>query len=172
MSTSKPVSCQFEAGCRKTLTLSVVGIVYFAHQGALNTSRRVQPFSERLSQVADPFVKASGTVKRNHLSVARKCQGVRPAGACPVSTVAGVQKGCQFGEFSVSGRCSAGQDRRPQLRQIWDRHMRLEDEHADLRSVRSTIAWIRNELALGARRRARHGLRSKLLSPARTRLLS
>lgn len=43
------------------------------------------------------------------------------------------------------------------LRESWERYVRLEGEHTDIRSVRSTIAWIRGEFAAAARREKRHG---------------
>lgn len=42
-------------------------------------------------------------------------------------------------------------------RASWDRYLRLEGEHVDVRRVRSTIAWIRAEFAAAARREAKPG---------------
>lgn len=42
-------------------------------------------------------------------------------------------------------------------RQSWDRYLRLEGEHDDIRHVRRTIQRIRDEFASAARRHARHG---------------
>lgn len=48
----------------------------------------------------------------------------------------------------------------------WDRYLRLEGEHTDLRVVRRTIAWIRDEFAAAARREQRPGTaRLILLDP-------
>lgn len=50
----------------------------------------------------------------------------------------------------------------------WDRYLRLEGEHTDLRTVRRTIAWIRDEFAAAARRELRPGTaRLILLDPDR-----
>lgn len=43
-------------------------------------------------------------------------------------------------------------------RQSWDRYLRLEGEHDDIRHVRRTIQRIRDEFAAAARRHARHGI--------------
>ena len=53
-------------------------------------------------------------------------------------------------------------------RASWDRYLRLEGEHTDLRSVRRTIAWIRDAFAAAARRERRPGTaRLILLDPNR-----
>jgi site-specific recombinase XerD len=44
------------------------------------------------------------------------------------------------------------------LRQSWERYLRAEGEATDLRTVRSTIAWLRDEFAAAARREDRHGV--------------
>ena len=50
----------------------------------------------------------------------------------------------------------------------WDRYLRLEGEHTDLRTVRRTIAWIRDEFAAAARREHKPGTaRLILLDPDR-----
>ena len=43
------------------------------------------------------------------------------------------------------------------VREVWDRYLRIEGEHTDLRAVRSTVAWIRDEFSAAARSEARHG---------------
>lgn len=43
-------------------------------------------------------------------------------------------------------------------RQSWDRYLRIEGEHDDIRHVRRTIQRIRDEFASAARRHARHGV--------------
>lgn len=43
-------------------------------------------------------------------------------------------------------------------RDSWERYLQLEGDHTDLRTVRKTIAWIRDEFAAAARRHDRHGL--------------
>jgi integrase len=42
-------------------------------------------------------------------------------------------------------------------RSSWERYLRIEGEHDDLRTVRRTIAWIRDEFAAAARRERRPG---------------
>jgi site-specific recombinase XerD len=42
-------------------------------------------------------------------------------------------------------------------RDSWDRYLRLEGEHDDIRNVRRTIQWIRDEFAAAAKRHDRHG---------------
>ncbi|SEB25453.1 Site-specific recombinase XerD [Variovorax sp. YR216] len=53
-------------------------------------------------------------------------------------------------------------------RTSWERYLRLEGEHTDLRTVRSTIAWIRDEFAAAAKRENKPGTaRLILLDPDR-----
>jgi site-specific recombinase XerD len=53
-------------------------------------------------------------------------------------------------------------------RQSWDRYLRLEGEHDDIRNVRRTIQWIRDEFAAAARRNSKHGVARLIqLDPAR-----
>lgn len=53
-------------------------------------------------------------------------------------------------------------------RASWDRYLRLEGEHTDLRTVRRTIAWIRDEFAAAAKREQKPGTaRLILLDPNR-----
>lgn len=53
-------------------------------------------------------------------------------------------------------------------RASWDRYLRLEGEHTDLRTVRRTIAWIRDAFAAAARREQKPGTaRLILLDPDR-----
>ena len=42
-------------------------------------------------------------------------------------------------------------------RTSWNRYLRIEGEHGDARTVRKTIAWLRDEFAAAARRWQRHG---------------
>jgi site-specific recombinase XerD len=39
----------------------------------------------------------------------------------------------------------------------WNRYLRIEGEHSDARTVRKTVAWLRDEFAASARGRQRHG---------------
>jgi site-specific recombinase XerD len=42
-------------------------------------------------------------------------------------------------------------------RVAWNQYLRIEGEHSDLRTVRKTVAWLRDEFAASARRCQRHG---------------
>lgn len=42
-------------------------------------------------------------------------------------------------------------------RASWDRYLRVEGEHRDIRTVKKTIAWLRDEFAAAAKRYDRHG---------------
>jgi site-specific recombinase XerD len=42
-------------------------------------------------------------------------------------------------------------------RDSWNRYLRIEGEHSDIRTVRRTITWIRDAFAAAARRSARYG---------------
>jgi integrase len=66
------------------------------------------------------------------------------------------------GHFAFMRAVAQGIDERTS----WDRYLRLEGEHTDLRVVRRTIAWIRDEFAAAARREQRPGTaRLILLDP-------
>lgn len=68
------------------------------------------------------------------------------------------------GHFAFMRALAQGLDERAS----WDRYLRLEGEHADLRTVRRTIAWIRDEFAAAAKREHRPGTaRLILLDPDR-----
>ncbi|MGO4392755.1 phage integrase family protein [Variovorax sp. M-6] len=68
------------------------------------------------------------------------------------------------GHFAFMRALAQGLDERAS----WDRYLRLEGEHTDLRKVRRTIAWIRDEFAAAARRECRPGTaRLILLDPER-----
>lgn len=43
------------------------------------------------------------------------------------------------------------------LRASWDRYLRIEGEHVDVRRVRSTIKWIKEAFAAAAHRHSKHG---------------
>lgn len=47
---------------------------------------------------------------------------------------------------------------RVDTRASWERYLRVEGEHTDTRLVRSTIRWLREEMAMAARHRGRHGI--------------
>jgi site-specific recombinase XerD len=51
-------------------------------------------------------------------------------------------------------------------RESWNRYLRLEGEHTDLRNVRRTIAWIRDEFAAAARREQKPGTARLILLDA------
>lgn len=68
------------------------------------------------------------------------------------------------GHFAFMRALAQGLDER----KSWDRYLRLEGEHADARTVRRTITWIRDAFAAAARREHRPGTaRLILLDPER-----
>jgi site-specific recombinase XerD len=68
------------------------------------------------------------------------------------------------GHFAFMRALAQGLDERAS----WDRYLRLEGEHTDLRTVRRTIAWIRDEFAAAAKRKHKPGTaRLILLDPDR-----
>ncbi|MET3918966.1 integrase [Variovorax sp. OAS795] len=66
------------------------------------------------------------------------------------------------GHFAFMRALAQGLDERAS----WDRYLRLEGEHTDLRTVRRTIAWIRDEFAAAARRERRPGTARLILLDA------
>jgi integrase len=74
------------------------------------------------------------------------------------------QRKLHRGHFAFMRALAQGLDERAS----WDRYLRLEGEHADLRTVRRTIAWIRDEFAAAAKREHKPGTaRLILLDPDR-----
>ena len=69
----------------------------------------------------------------------------------PVS--AARQRKLHVGHFAFMRSVVQGLD----ARDSWDRYLRLEGEGTDQRTVRTTIAWIREEFALAAKRHDRYG---------------
>ncbi|MDM0029801.1 phage integrase family protein [Variovorax saccharolyticus] len=68
------------------------------------------------------------------------------------------------GHFAFMRALAQGLDERAS----WDRYLRLEGEHSDRRTVRRTIAWIRDAFAAAAKRENKPGsARLILLDPAR-----
>jgi integrase len=51
-------------------------------------------------------------------------------------------------------------------RDSWNRYLRVEGEHDDIRNVKRTIQWIRDEFAAAARRSERHGTARLILIDA------
>ena len=51
-------------------------------------------------------------------------------------------------------------------RTAWEKYLRHEGEHTDIRTVRRTIAWIRDAFAAAARREARPGTARLILLDA------
>ena len=66
------------------------------------------------------------------------------------------------GHFAFMRALAQGLDERAS----WDRYLRLEGEHTDLRTVRRTIAWIRDEFAAAARREHKPGTARLILLDA------
>jgi len=71
-----------------------------------------------------------------------------------VATAPTRRRKLHLGHFAFMRSVVQGLD----TRDSWDRYLRIEGEHSDLRAVRTTIAWIRDEFAAAARREHRHGL--------------
>lgn len=68
------------------------------------------------------------------------------------------------GHFAFMRALAQGLDERDS----WDRYLRLEGEHTDLRTVRRTVSWIRDEFAAAAKREHKPGTaRLMLLDPDR-----
>lgn len=68
------------------------------------------------------------------------------------------------GHFAFMRALAQGVDERA----AWDRYLRLEGEHVDLRTVRRTVTWIRDAFAAAARREQKPGTaRLILLNPER-----
>ncbi|SFM91967.1 site-specific integrase [Variovorax sp. OV329] len=63
------------------------------------------------------------------------------------------------GHFAFMRALAQGLDERAS----WDRYLRMEGEGADLRTIRRTIAWIRDEFAAAARRENRPGTAKLIL---------
>lgn len=66
------------------------------------------------------------------------------------------------GHFAFMRALAQGLD----VRESWNRYLHIEGEHADVRRVRRTIAWLRDEFAAAAKRERRPGVaRLILLNP-------
>ena len=83
---------------------------------------------------------------------ARK-RGIRAAPARVNSVSAARQRKLHVGHFAFMRSVVQGLD----LRQSWERYLRVEGEATDQRLVRATIAWIRIEFAAAAQRESRFG---------------
>ena len=83
---------------------------------------------------------------------ARK-RGIRAAPARVNSVSAARQRKLHVGHFAFMRSVVQGLD----LRQSWERYLRVEGEATDKRLVRATIAWIRIEFAAAAQRESRFG---------------
>ena len=79
-------------------------------------------------------------------------QGARKPTAAAAPSAARQRK-LHVGHFAFMRSVVQGID----ARDSWERYLRLEGEITDRRVVRATIAWIREEFALAARRQDRHG---------------
>ncbi|WP_412179615.1 phage integrase family protein [Variovorax paradoxus] len=82
----------------------------------------------------------------------------------PTKSKARPERKLHRGHFAFMRALAQGLDERAS----WDRYLRLEGEHADLKTVRRTIAWIRDAFAAAARREHKPGTaRLILLDPDR-----
>ena len=90
----------------------------------------------------------------------------REATRCPrpVNKLKTPSRKLHNGHFAFMRALAQGLDERAS----WDRYLRLEGEHTELRTVRRTIAWIRDAFAAAARREHKPGTaRLILLDPDR-----
>jgi site-specific recombinase XerD len=71
----------------------------------------------------------------------------------PTPVSAARQRKLHVGHFAFMRSVVQGLD----PRQSWERYFRIEGEATDRRTVRATIAWIREEFAAAAKRHDRHG---------------
>ena len=85
-----------------------------------------------------------------HARAARSGQG---ASATAARIGAARQRKLHVGHFAFMRSVVQGLD----LRESWERYFRVEGELTDQRTVRATIAWIRDEFAAAAKREDRHG---------------
>ena len=85
---------------------------------------------------------------------ARAGQGVAaPYARGHVQVSAARQRKLHVGHFAFMRSVVQGLD----PRESWERYFRVEGEVTDQRTVRATIAWIRDEFAAAAKRQDRHG---------------
>ncbi len=91
--------------------------------------------------LADPAAAAPGQgPEHNHTSVPAMPQAARA-------------RKLHLGHFAFMRAVAQGLD----TRDSWDRYLRIEGDHDDIRNVRRTIAWIRDEFAAAAKRHDRFG---------------
>ena len=76
-----------------------------------------------------------------------------PLGRANVRVGAARQRKLHVGHFAFMRAVVQGLD----PRDSWERYFRVEGEATDQRTVRATIAWIRDEFAAAAKRQDRHG---------------
>ena len=85
---------------------------------------------------------------------ARAGQGVAaPCARGPVQVSAARQRKLHVGHFALMRSVVQGLD----PRESWERYFRVKGEATDRRTVRATIAWIRDEFAAAAKRQDHHG---------------
>ena len=83
----------------------------------------------------------------------------------PATASAARQRKLHVGHFAFMRSVVQGLDPRAS----WDRYLRVEGESTDQRTVRTTVAWIREEFALAAKRQDRFGT-ARLLRIDATRI--
>ena len=77
----------------------------------------------------------------------------RPPTRVPTRDSAARQRKLHVGHFAFMRSVVQGLD----PRESWERYLRVEGEATDQRTVRATIAWIRDEFAAAAKRQDRYG---------------
>ena len=78
---------------------------------------------------------------------------IRPIAGSPTPISAARQRKLHVGHFAFMRSVVQGLD----ARESWERYFRVEGEATDQRTVRGTIAWIREEFAAAAKRQDRFG---------------
>ena len=87
---------------------------------------------------------------------------IYPSEISPIS--ASPRRRLHLGHFAFMRAVVQGLD----ARSSWDRYLRLEGQYQDVRRVRHTIAWIRDEFAAAARRERKPGTSRLVLMDAAT----
>jgi site-specific recombinase XerD len=102
----------------------------------------------------DPRLSLAGTKAAQAGQVGQVGQGASaPPARSQARVAAARQRKLHVGHFAFMRSVVQGLD----PRESWERYLRLEGEASDQRTVRATIAWIREEFAAAARRQDRYG---------------
>ena len=102
-----------------------------------------------MNALDDMLLLAGGRPKATHAGRG----AAAPPARGPVQVSAVRQRKLHVGHFAFMRSVVQGLD----PRESWERYFRVEGEATDQRTVRATIAWIRDEFAAAAKRQDRHG---------------